>query len=291
MAAPDLRLTALVLTFLVGFAGCRGTPQPVVRADEPAAQKASASEAPPQTPTPPSTTSAAPAAPPQGNKTVRDGDPVVVDPGIPDDELHMTLAQAAKTERERRAQSDKSKTVINDKTLPKLASKGQITLADVKESKKKAAGAAPAPGRPVDPRDEQYWRGRGLEIRERWRQAAEDVKELEQRTMELRQKFYMEDDVFVRDNHVKPEWDRALDRLRETKLAVEAARKELEAFLEEGREAGALAGWLREGEEKEPEVQAGKKPEPSDPNALPEHQSIEPPVLPNADVPPPGDRG
>ena len=50
-----------------------------------------------------------------------------------------------------------------------------------------------------------------------------------------------------------------------------AAKAELEAFLEEGRRAGALPGWLREGAEQEPETAETDV-------ALP-GEAIEPPVL------------
>jgi hypothetical protein len=203
---------------------------------------------------------------------------VVVDRGA-EDGGPVTLADAAKAEKERRARAGQPIAVVTDKTLPKYARKGQITVADPKEQEKKAGATAPtgAPGEPV--RDEPYWRGRALDIRLRWRQAADDVKELEQRSTELRQRFYGEDDLFIRDNQIKPEWDRVLDRLRQARLDADAARQELVQLLEEGRSAGALPGWLREGEDQEPEEESKEKE-----TATPA-QSIEPPVL----EPPAGD--
>jgi hypothetical protein len=66
---------------------------------------------------------------------------------------------------------------------------------------------------------------------------------------------------------------------------VETAKQELATFLEEGRSAGALPGWLDEGIEDEPADEAAKKKEP-----VPAVQSIEPPVIDNdaARTPPPG---
>src|SRR5262249_682898 len=137
-------------------------------------------------------------------------------------------------------------------TLPKYASKGQITVADPKKDKKgaKAASATTAPAPAV--KDEQYWRGKARELRESWKQAADEVKELEQKSITLRQKFYNESDTFPRDTQIKPDWDRVLDRLRQARLDVDTAKQELTQFLEEGRAAGALPGWLDEGIENEP---------------------------------------
>lgn len=245
-------------------AGCRGTtPEPVARAAD---QPAKAASAAPAAPSP-----AAPAAaPPQEAAPARDDSPVVVDPGGEDGGA-VTLVEAARAERERRAHAGEPVAVINDKTLPKYAAKGQITVADPKEKKGAAAEPAPPPGAAAA-HDEPYWRGRGLDIRQRWRRAADDVKELEQKATELRQKFYLASDTFTRDNQIKPEWDRVLDKLSQARLDVEAARKELAQFLEEGRTAGIMPAWLREGEEEEPQ-------EPKKKEATPPAQSIEPPIL------------
>ena len=93
-----------------------------------------------------------------------------------------------------------------------------------------------------------------------------------------------ENDSFVRDNQVKPEWDRVVDRLRQARADADSARVELAGFLEEGRRANALPGWLREGEDQEPPAEPEKKKQ-----RLPAPQSIEPPVLgENNDERPPG---
>jgi len=284
MAALERRVAVCALAALsaAGLAGCRGStppPQPVAKAESPAAKTDPAS--------PPESAPAAPQSS-QPSPPVRDDSAVVVDPGV-EDGAPKTLAEAAKAERERRARAGQPVAVINDKTLPKYASQGQITVADPKDKGKKAvapAGAAAAVQPAAEAHDEQYWRSRALEIRVKWKQAAEDVKELEQRSTELRQQFYGENDPLIRDNRIKPEWDRVLDRLRQAHLDVDAAAQELAKLLEEGRVAGAQPGWLREGEDLEPPGDAKKKP-------APPAQSIEPPVLepptgPTEDKPPPG---
>ncbi len=262
----------VLLLILLAAAGCRGaTPEPVARAEEEKAKAAAAAAPAPAAPSTPA------ASAPQKPAPAHDDAPVVVDPGGGDGRP-VSLAEAAHAEKERRAHAGQPVAVINDKTLPKYAAKGQITVAEPKE-KKEAAGAPAAGTAAAEPlRDEQYWRGRALDIRERWHQAAEDVKKLEQRSTELRQKFYLESEDFIRDNQIKPEWDRVLDKLRQARLDVEATQKELAAFLEEGRAAGALPGWLREGEDEEPEPPKQEEKPPA--------EAIDAPIL----EPPPGGR-
>jgi hypothetical protein len=277
-------------TAAFGIVGCRGTPQPVVRTEPPAQSpsKAAPAASPSQAPQP-AADPGAPAAPADKPKQ-RSVSAVVVDQEAEGEGTPATLIEASRAEKERRAQAGHSATVINDKTLPRYARKGQITIMDpqkpgFKKGKKGAAAAAPAATAVADEvRDEQYWRSRGRDIRDRWRQAADDAKELEQKSAELRQKFYLENDLFVRDNRIKPEWDRILDRLRQARLDADASRQELSEFLDQGRAAGIMPGWLREGEEdepKDPDTARKKK------DALPPAQSIEPPVLndkgPNTD--------
>lgn len=284
MAEP--RSLPLLLTALLtlSVAGCRGTPQPVTRADKPpdATSAPKSEQAPATTPSPQAPEPSPPAAPP-----ARQGDaaPVVVDPGVDASTAPRTLVEAARAEKERRAGAGKSIAVINDKTLPKYAGKGQITFADPKEKdkKKKAAAPAPDPGA-AQGKGEQYWRSQARRLRENWHQVADEVKELEQKSTDLRQKFYTESDTFHRDTQIKPDWDRVLDRLRQARLDVEAAKQDLTRFLEEGRSAGAQPGWLDEGIEEEP-AEETKKREPA-----PAIQSIEPPVITDDAVrtPPPG---
>ncbi|MBW8877496.1 MAG: hypothetical protein JF614_21225 [Acidobacteria bacterium] len=271
MAAP--RESSLLLAGTLFLMSCRGTPQPVARAEQtpPAAAPVVAAPA-----TPP----AAPATPAATAKDpTRDDAPVVVDPGDDESSAPQTLVQAARAEKERRAKaSAPAAIVITDKNLHQYAAKGQITVADpkAKEKKKAAPATAAAAAGAADPavHDEQYWRSQALEIRLRWRAAADEVKKLEQRSTELRQRFYSENDSFVRDNQVKPEWDRVTDRLQKARAETETARQQLANFLDDGRRAGALPGWLREGEEQEPPPVPVKKK-----NGMPAPQSIEPPVL------------
>jgi len=286
-------LTAtLALGVTLSIAGCRSAPhpQPVTRSQAP--------ETPKEQPAP-AATAPTPDAPPQAPAPVdiaapreKTGDaaPVVVDAGVEDAAaVPATLAEAAHAERQRRAgPGKKSIAVINDKTLPKYASKGQITIADTKKDKNTAKASPAAAAAEAEARDEQRWRGRARQLRENWRQVADEVKELERKSAELRQKFYGETDTFLRDTQVKPDWDRVLDRLRQSRLDIDTAKQDLAKFLEEGRAAGAQPGWLDEGSEEEPADESGKQKEP-----VPALQSIEPPVIENDSIksPPPGIQG
>ena len=228
----------------------------------------------------PAAAGAAAAAGATGGAAPKTSDPslIVVDTADYDPDAQLSLAQAAKAERERKSEAAPPRIVINNKTIHRYAKGGQLTVADPKkktvppQSAQPAAGATaatagPAPAVPVQ-RDEKYWRGRAFDIRQRWHRAADRIKELEDDVALLRRRFYAEDDPYVRDGQIKPAWDRALDELRESRTAVQAAKKELTDFLDEGRTAGALPGWLREGVDLEP-----KEEKPVDPT-----QPIETPI-------------
>jgi hypothetical protein len=196
---------------------------------------------------------------------------IVLDPGGEATTAPHTLVEAARAERERRAHAGPPIAVITDKNLKQHAT-GQLTVAA--PGKKTGGEAEPGPAQPV--RDEQYWRSRALEIRLRWRHAADDTKELETSAAGWRRSFYAEKDPNVRNARIKPEWDRVLDRLQTARAEVDTAKKELADLLEEGRTAGALPGWLREGVDQEPQ----DEPEPSS-----SHQVIDPPPAPPAGPP------
>jgi hypothetical protein len=280
-------LLPLALGVTLSIAGCRGTPQPVTRSQAPKALKdqpapAATANAPSQAPAPVDIAAA--------REKTGDAAPVVVDIGAEDAKAApATLVEAAHAERQRRAgPGQKSIAVINDKTLPRYASKGQITIADTKKDKNRAKASPLAAAAEAEARDEQHWRSRARQLRESWRLVADEVKELERKSAELRQKFYGETDTFLRDTQVKPDWDRVLDRLRQARLDVDTAKQDVAKFLEEGRAAGAQPGWLDEGSEEEPADESGKKKEP-----VPALQSIEPPVIESDSIksPPPGLRG
>ncbi len=238
---------------LVGTAACTPKlPPPQTAAKKPNSPETSTAEpAPPGSANQTQAPEAAQPPTPAGNGTL-----IVIDPGEPDSDRPPSLVEASKREKERKAQAGKPVAVITDENLPRLAKKGQITFADL--SKLKTAEKTETPDA-TTLEQERYWRGRARTIRQRWRDALDEGVTLERQAADLRRKFYAEADPFRRDGEIKPSWDRTLDRLRLTKERADAAKKELDDLLEEGRRAGALPGWLREGAELEPEPPAPPK--------------------------------
>jgi hypothetical protein len=252
MAGSKKLLCGALLLIPLAGAACTGIRPPVTRSakSQPPSEAETAAKKPPDpdalppshtpepVPEPTTTSNPAPAPKPPSGRAVD-----VVDPG--GDSGPVSLVQAAKTEKERRSHSGEPVAIITDKTLPHLP-KGQLTYASPGKKTAAAKGGADAA------RDQKYWSDRALDIRSRWRKAADEVKELQAASAGWRRRFYAENDPYVRDSQVKPEWDRVLDRLGKARTEVEDTKKELEDFLEEGRQAGALPGWLREGAEVEP---------------------------------------
>src|SRR6185436_4692001 len=232
MNVPMRRVESLCLALIL--AGCAVAVPPVPKAD-------------PVKPAPAPPAAEQPASPQTIDEITPESRPKevdVVDPG--GERGPVSLVEAAKAERERRAHAGPPVAVITDKNVAK--SKGQITFAEPKTPAVTASAAAAL----QTLKDEQYWRSRALDIRTRLRKATDEVGELELSAAGWRRRFYAEEDPYFRDGKIKPDWDRVLAQLEATRNEVTATRKELDDFLEEGRRAGALPGWLREGGELEP---------------------------------------
>lgn len=259
MGVPRSRTCLSLLCFsLIAAVGCAGAPpaarkpptkveaKPVEKpAEKPASRQEAAAPETPQSRTEEITTQ-------ESSKEVD-----VVDPG--GERGSVSLVEAARAERERRARSGPPVAVITDKNVGH--SKGQITVVDPKKTAPSAADAAAL----QTLKDEKYWRDRALNIRTRLREATDRFEELELAAAGWRRRFYSEEDPYFRDSKIKPEWDRVLSQLEETRTAIDATRKELDTFLEEGRQAGALPGWLREGGELEPVEEKERSPGTVDP--------------------------
>jgi hypothetical protein len=206
---------------------------------------------------------------------------IVIQSGTASEVTPRTLQQATQTERDRRAASDAPLVVITNNNLAELAEGGQLTIVGAPEPGTTAASTAPASapataetgsageatapaaaaiGAAAEPVKEEYWRGQALKLRLDWKAAVETVDELESEVQELRRRFYEEDDPFYRDNQIKPAWDRTLDLLAAAKTNAEEQERRVSRFLEDGRRAGALPGWLREGAEFEPPPTADPTP-------------------------------
>lgn len=177
----------------------------------------------------------------------------------------QTLGEAAEAERARRAASQKPVLVLDNQSLAAHGKDQKLTVAEGPAPAANSAGAEDEASAEEDA--ESYWRERGLEIRQRWRTAYDRIEQLEGEAEALRHQFYSADDPYVRDSQVKPAWDRVLDDLDQSRRESERGALEVERFLEEGREAGALPGWLREGIELEPVPETLRAPtaEPTEP--------------------------
>lgn len=196
---------------------------------------------------------------------------IVVDEGS--SAVRPSPGELARTTRREAAGRGSAPRITND-NLADYARRGQVTMSGTPVAEKAAAGeaaegAAAAEAEPAaEPvRDEAWWRARAREIREEWRRTVDEIGELEAAAADLRWRFYAEDDPWVRDGDVKPEWDRALDRLSEARRRLEEYPRRLGELVEEGRREGALPGWLREGIELEPapEELPGAAADPAEP--------------------------
>ncbi len=198
-------------------------------------------------------------------------------------EKRKSLLEAAADAREGRQNADPPLVRITDENLHEFQD-AELTFAQPSEDEASESGAEPDSERDsaagedgvsgegksgndgeradvrLEERGEQYWRSRVLDIRRNLREATEKERELEERVASLRRSFYAEDDPYVRDGQIKQAWDRALGRLATARHEIEQLRRELSDTLEEGRRAGALPGWLREGIELEPSFEEGEEP-------------------------------
>jgi hypothetical protein len=233
MAALDRVIAVAVLSGGSLLAACASSP-PAPPAHAPEPQTVTAPPSPPQ----PGTEE------PVGAK-IRSSEPVVIDEGGADSGAQGLVAAAA-AERERRRTAPASVVVINNKNLAQHAT-GKLTVSGVAPS----TTAAP-PAATDTTKDETYWRERVRGLREQWAAAVDSIGELEARAAGLRTRFYAEDDPYVRDGQIKPAWDRALEQLETSRESARSLEDRLAATLEEGRQAGALPGWLRDGIELEP---------------------------------------
>lgn len=214
---------------------------------------------------------------------VKDDSVIEINPPEPTPKTSTDMVAAAKAERERRKHAGPPVAVITNASLKDAT--GKLTYVDTpldEEAREKAGNPeamqpSPDAATSSDPAvKEEYWRSKVLDARLRWHDAVERIETLQKKVAELRQEFYAADDGFHRDQEIKPEWDLALSELDKARQDSETARNDLETLLQEGRRAGALPGWLREGVEYEPkqEPSSGDLPtvEPGEPDTMEEPQ-------------------
>jgi hypothetical protein len=231
----------------------------------------------PSNPSTPPTEEAVPpsSVPPPSSAPLAPIEPItiVLDEGEEAPVEGLTLAEASRLARERKQNAPPPAVVITNKNLSQWAKRGELTVAEPKPAPAKATPPTEAPpgaGTPADggaktaaqdPRGEDYWRSQALRLRQRWRDAHDQIQDLEKQADAMRFRFYDEEDIVRRDSEIKPAWDRTLDLLEKVREQAAQSQEQLEDLIEEGRRAGALPGWLREGVELEPEE---REPRPED---------------------------
>lgn len=248
-----LRLSLPLGLFALLLAGCASSAPP---SGAPTPQTVTAA-----TPTPEPAREASPQQPPAPRASPVPPRTVVIEPGGDETAKRSGLAAAAEAERQRRQAAGPSVIAIDDENLASyaegaklsytkdsLVTQGSTAVGEVSEASGEAS------------RDESWWRQRVRDLRLDWREAEEEILELERRVSDLRYRFYAEDDPYTRDGTIKPSWDQALEALEEARRASRRAERRLDEALEEGTREGALPGWLREGMELEPERRAAERP-------------------------------
>ena len=265
-----LRFPALALVAAVALA-CSGNQEPEPLPSQTVTQVTPQLQPPPP-PAPPPIREVAPTK----SSTVK----VIEAGGEAEDSL--TLVEASQIAKARKAESSEPVAKITDENLHEYSEGAEVILLEWEP-------AAPSPE--LDPlpeaeevegsqdvRGEDYWRTRALELRMGWRRTLDRIQELELEAAALRQQFYAEEDPYLRDSQLKPAWDRVLDRLDNLRDRSARYERDLDLFIEEGRRAGALQGWLNQGWELEPTPEERERAE-----RIEGHQAIDPPVVEDDD--------
>ncbi|MCH9648087.1 MAG: hypothetical protein K0U98_07605 [Deltaproteobacteria bacterium] len=190
------------------------------------------------------------------------------------------LVAVAQRERAKRQSGTSSMpiAVINNENLEEYATSGELTYVDEEEVPEALPSGETSP---ETTGQEEYWRDQALETRLAWKQSVEERQRLEDRAAELRRHFYSEDDPFVRDGQIKPEWDRVLEQLAETRTQEVNFQRELQELYEEAQEAGADPSWIDEGIEFEPVTD--KDYEEGTPGEIRSHEVLDPPSVDGGD--------
>jgi hypothetical protein len=279
MVGPEVRVgfsMLLTLATAMGLSsGCGGTPPP-----EPSPITVPPTTAPPPPPKP------------------RPLPPIVVEITPAETGVEKpSLVDVARAERERRKKSARPVAVINNKNLKDFAKDGELTYveeepptaaADPESKVATAEGAVPveegrdsiAPPTEDPEAQERFWRSRFLELRLEWQRTVEDLEDFESQAAALRRRFYAEDDPFVRDGQIKPEWDLVLERQAKAREALRRYPRDLDRLYDQARNAEVEWNWTQEGIEIQPLPlpDEGTKDENSA-SGLPAHEIQEPTII------------
>ncbi len=161
----------------------------------------------------------------------------------------QTLADLAKEERERRANSKPKVRVLSNKSVESFQKGsvstgvyGEATQGEKKESQ--AEGQDGEKEKPAPEKDERYWR-------EEFKKAGEEVKAADNKStlaqLQLNQlwnEFYREDDGFFRETIMKKITDKNSE-IEKLKKDLEEAQKALDKLNKEARQNNVPPGWLR----------------------------------------------
>jgi hypothetical protein len=168
----------------------------------------------------------------------------------------QSLAELAKKEKERRAQSQapiKVRVLSNSdvakfqKGAVSTGTYGQEPAKSVTSTNLPEANAAPAAvAQEVadQAKDEKYWRGRFKELTD-GQKASENKFILAQLQLnELRNRFYRESDGFYRET-IQKDIDLKIKELDRLEKESQGAQKQLEDFKKEARQKNVPPGWIR----------------------------------------------
>lgn len=184
------------------------------------------------------------------------------------------LVDVALEEQRRRQGTSSPEVKITNENLSEYAKDGDLTF--VQEAGETSDDRTLVAEQEQVEEEETYWRNRILEPRVRWSETVEEIGRLEAEAAELRQRFYREDDPFVRDRQIKPEWDRVLERLGSARDEARIYQAQVERVLNEAADAGADTAWLDEGAYLEPPLEAYEDDD-ATAGRLERHEVVDPP--------------
>ncbi|MBI4482865.1 MAG: hypothetical protein HY652_08250 [Acidobacteria bacterium] len=156
----------------------------------------------------------------------------------------QSLAEVARTEKDRRAKAAEGK-VITQSDLQNL--KGAVSTARPPASEKAAGETKPAPSagvarKPV--RDETYWRGAADQARGAEKAAENKIASQQLALNDLWNRFYREDQ-FNERQRLQMEIQKAREDLARSRADLAAAQQDLAKLELEARKESVPPGWLR----------------------------------------------
>ncbi|MFQ6081866.1 MAG: hypothetical protein ACE5WD_00725 [Candidatus Aminicenantia bacterium] len=169
------------------------------------------------------------------------------------------LVEIAKKEKERRAKlkSEKTKVITNsnladyrgkEAIIVQRFSEASTSLRETyfPEKKKSVREVSPlSMSNQLRKKEEQFWKDRKAEYKNRWKKTKEFVDLLTTRMNGLWQEYYSMDDMTSRDK-IQMEISQTYQKLLQAQKEEARAKEELEKFLIQAKKEGALPGWLRD---------------------------------------------